>query len=326
MDDERTYGSVEIMTGSSCNMNCMFCLSGAGSARGDCSFDDLRRKIIESRKYSDSLCFNGGEPTIRKDILRLVKLAKFVGYERIAIQTNGLMLSDRRFVERLADSGANSLHILGISSKKDAYESLSRFPGSFDLHVRGIRNVVDRGIPVEIDVVINKRNYRELSGMVVFFSGLGVRKVNLKFVCIGGNSKRNLGIVPRMGLAAPHVMKCLDAARKNGIDMNCQYMPYCLLSGYEEHVMGVGDADILIVDSDSSYPLADGISRICTKTGACAGCAYNDDCFGIDKSYLSIFGGGEISPVKGCFKDGQAGQSNGNEKMIKDLTGMHHEI
>ena len=53
----------------------------------------------------------------------------------------------------------------------------------------------------------------------------------------------------------------------------------------------------LVVTPTSTFRLEKGSLDLGKKTPACRGCLYEDKCFAVHRTYLSIYGDGEIKPV-----------------------------
>jgi len=90
---------------SRCNLHCTFCLPEYYSGKlGEASTETVK-KIIDNLRDSSIivLSFEGGEPTLRNDILELLKYAHD-GSFYIMLTTNGYRLNDENFLSKLSDS------------------------------------------------------------------------------------------------------------------------------------------------------------------------------------------------------------------------------
>ena len=88
---------LDLKTGFICNNNCYFCVQADNKLKENRDFADLKKDLIQLRKSCDEVVLTGGEVTIRKDFLKIVKLCKKLGYNIIQIQTNGRMFSNLDF-------------------------------------------------------------------------------------------------------------------------------------------------------------------------------------------------------------------------------------
>ncbi|BFH74414.1 radical SAM protein [Sulfurisphaera javensis] len=90
---------------SRCNLHCTFCSPEYYSGKlGEASTETVK-KIIDNLRNSSIvvLSFEGGEPTIRNDILELLRYAHD-GSFYVMLTTNGYRLNDEDFLVKLADS------------------------------------------------------------------------------------------------------------------------------------------------------------------------------------------------------------------------------
>src|SRR4030042_3452821 len=116
-----------LILGYECNNNCIFCYVGdkkkitpmtTGQAK-----DELENGIERGCTIVD---FNGGEPTIRKDIFELLRYARIVGYRVISMTTNGRMFYYPDFAEKAVKSGLNSIVFSLHGHNSNLHERLTR--------------------------------------------------------------------------------------------------------------------------------------------------------------------------------------------------------
>jgi len=97
-------GIIEI-TGQ-CNLHCNICF--ADSPSGDhVPFDQITRMIDAYVSYEtepELLQLSGGEPTLHPNIIEIVRYAKNLGIQDVAVSTNGLRLLEDDFARALAET------------------------------------------------------------------------------------------------------------------------------------------------------------------------------------------------------------------------------
>jgi len=87
-----------------CNLSCNICFAAAPSG-GHVPFDQISSMIDSYVSYEaepELLQLSGGEPTLHPDILEIVRYAKNLGIQDVAVSTNGLRLLEEDFAEELA--------------------------------------------------------------------------------------------------------------------------------------------------------------------------------------------------------------------------------
>ena len=112
------------------------------------------------------LLFTGGEVFGRKDFLDLYSSAKNKGF-LITIFTNGILINEK-IADFLQEFPPFVIEITLYGRTRETYEALTRLPGSFDRCMRGIRLLLDRGIPLKLKTVGTKINRHEVMAMKEF--------------------------------------------------------------------------------------------------------------------------------------------------------------
>ena len=139
-----------------CNLNCIFCdgksnyvirmlgckrwPAGKATKRG-LELKDWIKIVGDAQKLGcRSLQFVGGEPLLLWDILfELIPLAKHIGYEHIRLDTNGVLLDDRK-IRFLADQGVILLLQI-LSFKQEVHDKITRVGGSFEKLIHNLQKL-----------------------------------------------------------------------------------------------------------------------------------------------------------------------------------------
>ena len=131
------------------------------------------------RQGARDLWLSGGEPTLRRDFLTTLRVAKSLGYRRIKVQTNGMLFAYPEFAAKAAAAGMNEVNLLLKSLQPRVHDSLNRTPGSHELLHAGLAQL--RKLPVRLvgDVLLTTRNWTELPELVAYYAGEGLRHFNL---------------------------------------------------------------------------------------------------------------------------------------------------
>ena len=101
-----------------CNLRCPVCFANAAAAGYlyEPTQDEIRQMLRNLRNLKPHPCpaiqYAGGEPTVRKDIVDLVKMAKEEGFTHVQIATNGIRLAKREnLAKELKAAGLNTVYL-----------------------------------------------------------------------------------------------------------------------------------------------------------------------------------------------------------------------
>jgi len=269
-----------------CNQNCIFC--GLHNNKvPDLLLNDLKKRIDNFSKNKTNATFDltGGEPTVRKDLLEIMKYikSKNKNYE-ITLISNGMRFANQKYTRLLVNFGLEGVLISLHSHKPEISDAITRFKGGFKYTLKGIKNLVEQKVRVQICFVINKLNYKHMLEYFEFvttkFPTIKGFLISLQFEIQNYNSKNPFC------LKLSEMQKYLNASfkylkSKNKKILTCG-IPFCYLNGFEE----VFNPSIL-----HNY-----IKFI--KDKKCVNCLYNSLCAGIIKEYVDCYGSSEVIPIK----------------------------
>jgi uncharacterized radical SAM superfamily Fe-S cluster-containing enzyme len=101
-----------------CHLSCWYCFFYAkeGEPIYEPSLDEIERMLVDLRSVkpiaTNALQITGGEPTMRKDIVDIVKIAKKVGFDQIQLNTTGINLgSNPKLLKELREAGTSTLYM-----------------------------------------------------------------------------------------------------------------------------------------------------------------------------------------------------------------------
>src|SRR5712664_1375904 len=91
---------IDVMIGYACNVQCDYCSITDEMRRESMAMPGIMAALTDARaRGATKVSFGGGEPTIRRGLLPLVRWCRDRGYRSIKIPSNGLMYSYRAFAE-----------------------------------------------------------------------------------------------------------------------------------------------------------------------------------------------------------------------------------
>ena len=297
-----------IMFGYRCNNRCIFCYNDDKRNRfRRRTTNEIKEEILSARsRGTEYLEIIGGEPTIRKDIIKLVKYAKHLGFETVMFASNGRMFYYRDFAERIIDAGISDLVLSIHGHNPQIHDYLTGSPGSFVQLMKGLENLKSLGFDrIGTNTTIVKQNYKHLPQIGRFIYDLGIR--NSEFIYIDpthGAPKHNFSeLVPRISEIREYVHNCLDIG-KDADHWHIRYMPICYVESYLGQISEIHEKVHFhtehIAPDFINLDVSDSRKRISRqKTDKCNNCKYFNVCEGIWTEYLKHYGDEELRPVKG---------------------------
>jgi radical SAM protein with 4Fe4S-binding SPASM domain len=168
----RVPAEVSIELTRRCPLECLHCynnlpMKDAEARAGEMTFEEHCR-LLDDLVASGTLwiLYTGGEIFARRDFLDIYTEAKKRGF-LITLFTNGTLITPR-IADYLAEWRPFSIEITLYGATKETYDKLTRIPGSFDRCMRGIRLLLERGLPLKLKTVpttINKHEVYEMKRM-----------------------------------------------------------------------------------------------------------------------------------------------------------------
>lgn len=291
---------LDVILGYDCNLACDYCtITPAMRERSV----PARRVVTELRAGRelgyDRVSFTGGEPTIRADLIALVRTAKELGYGDIKVQSNGLLFAHAPNVDRLVGAGCNRIHVSIHTHDPDAYDALVRRDGSYAHMVAGLGHALERAADFTADVILKSDTYRKLPDAVRWLHARGVRSVHLWFVSLTDHNRDNVASMPRMTDVVPYMSETFAFAREHGMDARSLHVPRCLLGGDAVHAWDPGSDRVRVVTPEATFELRDSKLAGQVHVPACEGCTYRAICPGVRPDYVDRYGDEEIARARG---------------------------
>jgi MoaA/NifB/PqqE/SkfB family radical SAM enzyme len=176
---------VEISLTDRCQCRCAHCF--ASTADPLLAKDELSTIAVLAlldnlcKMWGTEVCFSGGEPLLRNDIIELVNHAHQNGIVARLI-TNGILLADQ-LVKMLKDAGLSWCSISIDSPKPEVQDAFRGYSGCFEKAIEGLKLLVEHQIPCSIITVARKDLIYsgELEKIVTLGKNLGVTVVRINF-------------------------------------------------------------------------------------------------------------------------------------------------
>jgi uncharacterized radical SAM superfamily Fe-S cluster-containing enzyme len=152
-----------------CNLDCDFCFANARACGFvyEPTFDEIVSMMQVLRHEepvpAPAVQFSGGEPTMRDDLVAIVKKAKELGFPQVQIATNGVKLANNPVLsQQLKDAGLSTvyLHFDGVTPATNPF---------LKIHIKALENLHKAGLGVVlVPTVIKGRNSGEVGEILKF--------------------------------------------------------------------------------------------------------------------------------------------------------------
>lgn len=290
---------IDIIMGYDCNVQCDYCTITREMRSRNMTAAQIAEALGKAAQAGvHEAAFGGGEPTMRKDLVKLVRLARGLGFTKIKISSNGLMYSYPEYVDALLAAGANQFNLAIMGWSSDAYRRIMGEARHFDLVRRGVANLVARDAFVVADCIMKNDTYQELESSVEYWAELGVEQFVFWLVSLTDRNHDHPESLVPVTQMRPHMNRAFDLGRQRGIGVWSRHIPRCMLPGYHDHVWDVRRDKVLVVTPESTFWLSE--SRITANrfVDKCEQCAARGQCMGIREDYLAAVGDGEVEPLQ----------------------------
>jgi MoaA/NifB/PqqE/SkfB family radical SAM enzyme len=172
-----------------CNARCDFCNYWQEDHTPELA--DYAPVVRKLRPLSISL--TGGEPLLRPDLAEIItSLRRNFGFLVIGLVTNGLLLTPTRGRE-LWEAGLDELSI-SLDYLDERHDGERGAPGLVEHILAVVPSLKKTGVDLCFNVVVKKRNFREIPGILERAASLGVKVSLSTYNCWRtGNARHMLG-------------------------------------------------------------------------------------------------------------------------------------
>lgn len=165
--------SVTIDMTSACNLRCPFCSQDSGKAHPDeLTLDELVPFVEQVKKLKPTpIALSGGEPLLEKEkVLYMLEELCPIPEITMSIFTNGILLT-KDYAHHLYDAGLRHARVSVDGHTEQLHDSI-RGKGMFKKTMKGIENLKELGIHVNVVSVISRINYQYYKEISAFIKSI----------------------------------------------------------------------------------------------------------------------------------------------------------
>jgi MoaA/NifB/PqqE/SkfB family radical SAM enzyme len=303
----------DLKVGFSCLNDCIHCVVSDKRTFKDLTTEKVKELILKNK--DNIITFTGGEPTIRKDIVELLKYSKDVGVKTIILQTMARPMKDYQLAKEIAKYV--DFFLIAIHSY-DSYihDRITKRKNSWKETILAIKNLQKLNANITTQTVISKLNSRDLFKTYEFiFNVLKINAVNLTFPHANGSAWDNIdSVMPNYDDIYDEIQKILKIFNNKHISIEA--IPKCILYPYQDNENFQNNDDFLLSNEksfgfDSSLqknPEVKDYSKLILeerkKYNFCNKCIFNNTCVGVWKEYYDYYKENKnIRPIKNGEKN-----------------------
>jgi wyosine [tRNA(Phe)-imidazoG37] synthetase (radical SAM superfamily) len=281
--------------GYSCNIRCIHCFTENNKSVEDLTGEEIKT-TIDSIPKNALIIVTGGEPTVRSDLIELLKYMKNKGH-LVQLETNGIRFHDSEYLKSL-NPYVDMVYIPIHSHDPAIFDKITGVSGSWEKVMLGLKNLVESDIYITSITVINQLNYKTLLDTFDMIQSISPKQVmSLTFPhAIGAAHSTN--IVPKYSEIKDYIQPVL---KKYSPLMYAHYIPKCLLYPYQESVVYLEHKTRPGTDyingkwQKTNYGVFEEGARI--KSEVCKRCVFNNECTGIWREYGELYPDPDLVPI-----------------------------
>ncbi len=162
-----------------CNLNCTYCGAGCEKEK-ELSKEEIVKLVSAFAGLGiTKVRLTGGEPLVRSDICEIAEgIAKIEGVKKLAVTTNGVLLS--KYAERLKAAGVNAVNISLDTTDKEQYREITGFD-LLDKVYEGIDEAERVGLsPIRLNAVLIRGQNDDQAEKLISIAR--DRKIDVRFI------------------------------------------------------------------------------------------------------------------------------------------------
>lgn len=134
---------------------------------------DLIRQVAEFGRPYPVLVLTGGDPLMRSDLWELVEEARSLGIPVAMAPSPSRQLLEN--VDNIVREGVSAVSISIDHPDPEVHDRVRRYQGSWEAATTAVRELLRRGVSVQVNTAVMRSTVRGLPGMARLLRELGVR-------------------------------------------------------------------------------------------------------------------------------------------------------
>lgn len=308
----RTHDAVfELLLNYACQAKCGFCYNPPITEellRREMTFDQCAAALYAAAKGgAKRLNLHGGEPTLRDDLGKIVRLARKLGFTSVTLVTNGVKLGEEPYARSLAEAGVTHVRISVHAATAHAHDAIVRVPGAFEKILRALGHLRGLKIPVGLNFVLVSDNAADFAPFLLRFiveGGIGdvIAYYPHERGLMALNAERLAVSYPEAAQALRAGIAVLAASGKRSALLVAN-VPPCVMPEHADLLLD-WERDAAEEPAGMAHPEGHATDLLAMKDAqrreakACRTCSLRATCRGVEPEYLSRFGDGAFRALE----------------------------
>lgn len=175
-----------------CNFRCIHCAFDSGLIKmPELSLNELEKILRETKELGGrKIDITGGEPTLRKDLFEIIKLAKSFDY-KVELVTNGSNIEEEK-LKKFKEIGLDSTAISLDGSNYETYSRIRNVSSEiYEKVLKGIDLSLRLGFPTKINTVVFESNLEDTPNITKWCAEKGIYEHGLYYFTPIGRGDRS---------------------------------------------------------------------------------------------------------------------------------------
>lgn len=158
---------LSIVATNACQMNCPYCINSLTDKTLEMPFKKATENISKAiAKFGiKEAVILGGEPTLYKNLVQLIHFLKDAGLRKVGFTTNGIRLTDEKYLIELAKSGVDFINVSYHNSDFISYNDLMRIYNVFKENTTPYQKL-------RINTNVWRGNHDKINTLISFLSSI----------------------------------------------------------------------------------------------------------------------------------------------------------
>ncbi len=223
--------------GQTCNQRCYFCyfidriLDHSHPEHAFMSLEKAKQ-ITSTLRYfygNRSIDIQGGEPTVFKEILELIRHCRDIGLIPTLI-TNGLMLHKPGVLEKYREAGLRDF-LVSLHGIEEIHDEVVGVKGAYKKITASIARMREINFPFRFNCTMSKPVVPiipQVAEKAIQYGALAVNFIAFNPFSDQHTGHRRADTVARYSEIKPLLARAIDMLEAEGIEVNVRYLPMCM--------------------------------------------------------------------------------------------------